>query len=119
MTTERWKNTVRNAGADSESNIHSDHYPVWAEIQMKLKATKKGGKKRKKYRESTKEEIEEINKKMEEEKEVRLAEERKEDRVRRILNRGIEQLKEETPDREKAQQMYSECTKKEREQIIG
>ncbi len=94
ITTERWKNTVRNAEADSESNIHSDHFPVWAEIQMKLKAMKKGGMKRKKYRESTKEEMEELNKKLEEEREVRPANASREDRVRRVLKKGMEQPKE-------------------------
>ena len=63
LTTERWKNSVKNVESDCEANIHSDHYPVWAEIQMKLKAMKKGGQKRKKYRESTQEEKDELNEK--------------------------------------------------------
>ncbi len=109
MTTERLKNTVRNVETDSESNIHSDHYPVWAEIQIRLKAMKKGGNKRKKYRESTQEEKDELNDKVREEIEVERNEENNEDRVRRVLKRGVEQLKEAEEDEKKTN--YSDATK--------
>ncbi len=109
LTTERWKNSVKNVESDCEANIHSDHYPVWAEIQMKLKAMKKGGQKRKKYRESTQEEKDEINEKMKEEIEKRNEHENEADRTRRILKRGVEQLKE--AEEEERKTNFSEDTK--------
>ena len=51
MTSRRWRNTVKDAESDTAANIESDHYPVKALIRIKLKASKKGGQTRKRYRE--------------------------------------------------------------------
>ena len=57
---QRWKNSVLDAESDTNANIKSDHYPVIATIRIKLRATKKGkGPGRQKYKESTKEQMEE------------------------------------------------------------
>ena len=89
MTTNRWKNTVTNAEADSKANIATDHYPVIMEIAMKLKAKNKIAKPRKRYRQQTAEENEEFNNKFsklaEEEYIVR---ETKIERPSRILKAG-------------------------------
>ncbi len=53
--------------------------------------------------------MEELNKKLEEESEVIPTNESKEDRVRRVLKKGMEQLKEEKEEERKAN--YSEETK--------
>ena len=45
----RWKNAVTNAESDPWANIPSDHYPVWANVRIKLKATVNHGKQRNKY----------------------------------------------------------------------
>lgn len=39
-TQTRWKNSVKNAESDTQANINSDHYPVLAKIQIKLRAIK-------------------------------------------------------------------------------
>ena len=41
MTNKRWRNGILNVEADTEANIKSDHYPVWAKIRFKLQATRK------------------------------------------------------------------------------
>ena len=32
-----WQTGVQNAESDTEANINSDHFPVWADFKMKLK----------------------------------------------------------------------------------
>ncbi len=62
MTTNRWKNTIKNAEADNKANIATDRYPVIIEIIMKLKAKNRiakprkntGSKRKKKIRNPTK-----------------------------------------------------------------
>ena len=61
MTSRRWRNTVKDAESDTAANIESDHYPVKALIRIKLKASKKGGQTRKRYRECRDEERENVN----------------------------------------------------------
>ncbi len=41
LTTERWKNTVKDVEADPKPNIETRHYPVKARIRIKLKGVKK------------------------------------------------------------------------------
>ena len=64
LTTNRWKNTVKNAEADNKANIDTDHAPVIATIQIKLKGTKKNTKQRKTYGQYTEKEREEANTKI-------------------------------------------------------
>ncbi len=66
LTTERWKNTVKDAEADPKANIDTRHHPVKARIRIKLKGIKKIQQSRKIYREFTEEEKEEWTKKTEE-----------------------------------------------------
>ena len=37
LTPARWRNVVKYAGSDMDANIDSDHAPVWAKCQFKLK----------------------------------------------------------------------------------
>ena len=41
LVPERWKNTVANAESDTSGFIPTDHYPIIAEIKIRLKAIKK------------------------------------------------------------------------------
>ena len=55
----RFRNSIQNAESDSKANIKSDHYPVIARVQIKLKANKQNkGQGRKRYLESTNEQKE-------------------------------------------------------------
>ena len=62
ITSERWKNTVKDVEADPKPNIDTRHYPVKARIRIKLKGIKKIAQSRKKYREFTDKEKEEWSK---------------------------------------------------------
>ncbi len=61
MTTERWKNSIKNVEADPNANITTRHRPVKAKVKIKLKAIRTSNKKRKKYRELEDEENEQWN----------------------------------------------------------
>ncbi len=56
LTTERWKNSVKDAEADPTANIDTRHHPVKARITIKLKGIQKIQQSRKRYREHTEEE---------------------------------------------------------------
>ena len=47
LTTERWKNSVKNVEADPNANVTTRHKPVKARIKIKLKAIRASNKKRK------------------------------------------------------------------------
>ena len=38
LAMQRWKNTIKDASADHEANIQSDHYPLWMKVSIKFKA---------------------------------------------------------------------------------
>ena len=40
MVQKRWRNGILNVEADGKANIDSDHYPLWAEVEIALKAIK-------------------------------------------------------------------------------
>ncbi len=58
LTTERWKNTIKDVEADPKPNIDTRHYPVKAIIRIKLKGIKKIKQSRKRYIEFSEEEKE-------------------------------------------------------------
>ena len=37
LVTQRWRNSVTNAESDTQANINTDHYPVKATIQVRLR----------------------------------------------------------------------------------
>ena len=37
----RLRNSILDTKADVHANISSDHYPIWADIQVRLKANKR------------------------------------------------------------------------------
>lgn len=42
LTPNRWKNIVTNIESDTQANITSDHFPIWAQINIRLKAAQIG-----------------------------------------------------------------------------
>ena len=40
MTTRRWRNTIKDSESDTQANIMSDHYPVKAKLNIRLKGIK-------------------------------------------------------------------------------
>ena len=60
-TTERWKNTVKDAETDTEANIETDHYPLKARLQVKFKGCRKHNKTRPKYTECTEAQNKQLN----------------------------------------------------------
>ena len=55
------KHTIHNVESDFDANINTDHYPVVATIRIKLKAVPSATQRRKKYRECTPQEKEQLN----------------------------------------------------------
>ncbi len=53
LTSERWKNIVKDAEADPTANIDTRHHPAKARIRIKPKGIKKATQTRKRYREHT------------------------------------------------------------------
>ena len=49
LAMQRWKNIVKDASADYEANIQSDHYPVCMKVSIKFKALKRTIRKAVKY----------------------------------------------------------------------
>ncbi len=59
----RWRNNISNAESDTQANIESDHYPVWASFKLKVKAeTNKTQTPRKKCNKCTDTEKDNMNK---------------------------------------------------------
>ena len=62
---QRWNNTITDAESNTKANLDTDHYPVTATCRIKLRAShNKKGPGRKKYEESTKEQKDQRNKKI-------------------------------------------------------
>ena len=63
MTNQRWKNSITNADSDTTANINSDHFPVVATINLKLRKQNKEIIRRNRYLKCTDEQRENFNEK--------------------------------------------------------
>ena len=61
LTGHRWRNSVRNVESDSRANIHTDHFPVIADIVLKLKKQYSHGKTRHRYKKCDEEQRTRLN----------------------------------------------------------
>ena len=58
---QRWRNSILDIESDVNSNISTDHFPVWSTVRTKLKEVKPAIKVRKKYSPCTKGQAQEYN----------------------------------------------------------
>ena len=94
ITTNRWKNSIRNAESDANANIDSDHFPVTTTINVRLKkqGKKKGGRHR--YLQCTNTQNETLNDKLENTIEMQ---EPSIKSIKEWLTKGMEELPKEPP----------------------